>query len=221
MTRSSVFILPVAGLAIACGAASAHNHVTVDTASGAAGDQILVRAGYLPAESSYAIAGGRLLQNGEIKVYDVSEQLSAGGPLDGWFAGDELLLTSDFYFATGRLDGGNFMWELADVAALSGGPGTLVWGEFHMPGELDPLADSGAATRLARSFDSGIGGHSHEQGYAFSAPGLYDVTFTVWDSNGRYIDAEPVTVRFDIVPAPGAAAMLALGGMLSARRRRA
>jgi hypothetical protein len=220
MTRSSVFILPVVGFAIACGSARAHNHVTVDTVSGAAGDQILVRAGYLPAESSYTISGGRLLQFGEIKVYDVSEQLAAGGPLEGWFAGDELLLTSDFYFATGRLEGGNFMWELADVTPLAGGPGTFVWGEFHMPGELEPLAESDADTRLERSFDSGAGGHSHEQGYAFSSPGLYDVTFVVWDSNGRYADADPFTVRFEVVPAPGAGAVLGLGGLLAARRRR-
>lgn len=29
-----------------------------------------------------------------------------------------------------------------------------------------------------------------------------------------------VTVRFDVVPAPGAAAVLGLGGLLAARRRR-
>jgi len=50
-------IAALAPMALA-GAASAHNHVTVDTVSGAFGDQILIRAGYLATESSFSIAGG-------------------------------------------------------------------------------------------------------------------------------------------------------------------
>jgi hypothetical protein len=179
-----------------------HNHLTVDTTSGAPGEQISIRAGYYPAESAYTVSAGRLLENGDIKVYDVSTELTQTGPLSGWLAADELLLTSDFYFASGHLDGGNFMWELASVIPLSGGPGTLVWGDFELTGELIPLVDSAAATRLGRSFDTMIAGHDHEQGFAFSTPGLYDVTFIAWDSNGRYTDSAPVTLRFQVTPPP-------------------
>jgi hypothetical protein len=222
MTLSRSFVLSAAALTIFAGAALAdHNHLTVDTVPGSPQNQILIRAGYYPAESAFSISSNRLLFNGDIAVYDVNTELTQAGPLSGWLAGDELLLTSDFYFATGRLDGGNFMWELSSVTALSGGPGTLVWGDFDLSGTLTPLADSTAATRLGRSFDTMIAGHDHEQGYAFSTPGLYDVTFIAWDSNGIYADSAPVTVRFDVVPAPGAAAVLGLGGLLAARRRRA
>lgn len=221
MTLCRSVALSTAVLSLFAGAALAdHNHMTVDTTSGAPGDQIIIRAGYLPAESVFSISGGRLLHDGEIHVYDVVDQLSQAGPLNGWYAGDELLLTSDFYFATGRLDGGNFMWELSSVTALSGGPGVLAWGDFEVGG-FAPSAVSSDATRLGRSFDTMIAGHDHEQGYAFSAPGLYDVTFIAWDSNGRYADSSPVTARFNVVPAPGAAAVLGLGGLLAARRRRA
>ncbi len=197
-----------------------HNHISVDTSGGNIGDQIRIRAGYLPVESGFSISGGRLLHDGEIHIYDVADQLSQAGPLNGWYAGDELLLTSDFYFATGRLDGGNFRYEILSIVALSGGPGVLAWGDFEVGG-FAPFAFSSSATRLGRSFDTMIAGHDHEQGYAFSAPGLYDVTFIAWDSNGRYADSAPVTARFNVVPTPGAAAVLGLGGLLAARRRRA
>ncbi len=199
MTLSRSLVLSSAALSVFVGAALAdHNHMTVDTVPGTPQNQILIRAGYYPAEPAFSISGGRLLLNGDIAVYDVVDELAQAGPLSGWYAGDELLLTSDFYFATGRLDGGNFMWEIASVAALSGGPGALVWGDYDMSGALTPSASSDAATRLGRSFDTMIAGHDHEQGYAFSAPGLYDVTFIAWDSNGVYVDSAPVTVRFHV-----------------------
>jgi hypothetical protein len=113
------------------------------------------------------------------------------------------------------------MWELSNVVNVNGGaPATLAWGDFDLAGNLDPLVFSNAATRPGRSFDTMIAGHDHEQGYAFSTPGLYDVTFIAWDSNGRYADSAPVTVRFNVVPTPGAAAVLGLGGLFAARRRR-
>lgn len=213
----------LSALAVSMFAGSAmadHNHMTVDTVSGTPGDQIIIRAGYYPAESAFTISGGRLLFNGESAVYDVVDELAQPGALNGWHAGDELLLTSDFYFATGRLDGGNFLWDIASIVPLSGGPSTLVWGDFELDGTLTPLVESSAVTRLDRSFNTTIAGHDHEQGYAFSAAGLYDVTFIAWDSNGRYADSAPVTLRFNVVPAPSVAAMLGMGGMLAIRRRR-
>ncbi len=217
------FVLTAAALALAASPALAHIHLTVDTASGAAGDAVQIRAGYLPADSSMSIAGGRLLMDGSPMVFDVDVQLTDSGPSTGWYAGDELLLTSDFYFATGRLDGGNFQWELAAIASIDRGGTVVAWGDFFEKDGVEPYtpsAFSDAGTRLGRSFDSGIAGHDHEQGYAFSAPGLYDVTFIAWDSNGRYADSEPVTVTFNVIPSPGAGALALAALALPSRRRR-
>lgn len=212
-------IAALAPMALA-GAASAHNHVTVDTVSGAFGDQILIRAGYLATESAFSIAGGRLLYNGSIATYVVGKQLSQPGSLDGAYFSPDILLTSDFFYATGRLNGGNFRWELASVAAVSGGGGTVGWGTFGLDGTFESLAASDAATRMGRSYDTLAGYHEHEQAAYFTAPGTYDVTFIAWDSNGRYADSAPLTVRFDVVPAPGAIAAIAVAGLAGVRRRR-
>jgi hypothetical protein len=202
-------------------AASAHNHLTVDTASGAAGDQIRIRAGYYPDETSFSISNGRLLYAGAIATYDVAVPLDQRGTNAGWISGDDVFLTSDFYAATGRLAGGSFRWEIAAVTPLAGGAGTLAWGAFDPSGSpFVPQCWSGAATRADRSFAVGLGGHNHDQGYAFSAPGLYDVTFVAWDANGRYAESLPLAVRFNVVPAPGAVALVGLGILGGSRRRR-
>jgi hypothetical protein len=200
-------------------AAGAHNHITVDTVSGAFGDQILIRAGYLATETSFSVSGGRLMYNGSIATYVVGEQLSQPGALNGAYFSQDILLTSDFFYATGRLNGGNFRWELASVTALSGS-GTAGWGQFGPDGAFSSLASSDAGTRLGRSYDTLAGYHEHEQAAYFTAPGTYDVTFVAWDSNGRYADSAPLTVRFEVVPAPGAIALLAVAGIGASRRRR-
>lgn len=200
-------------------AAGAHNHLTVDTVSGAFGDRILIRAGYLATETSFSVSGGRLMYNGSVATYVVGEQLSQPGALDGAYFSQDILLTSDFFYATGRLNGGNFRWELASVTALSGA-GTVGWGEFDHDGVFSSLASSDAGTRLGRSYDTLAGYHEHEQAAYFTAPGTYDVTFVAWDSNGRYADSAPLTVRFEVVPAPGAIALLAVAGIGASRRRR-
>lgn len=195
-----------------------HNHLTVDTASGHPGDPIEIKAGYYIDESAYAINAGRLEENGEIAEYLVEEPLDQPGPLSGWTSGDELLLTSDFFFATGRLDGGSFQWELSSVQSLAGGPGEVAWGTFDINRVFTPLAASTGMTRLDRSFTTPAGDHNEDQGFAFNLPGLYDVTLIVWDGNGLYADSQPVTVRFNVVPAPGTALLLLLPAI--PRRRR-
>lgn len=219
MKFNAFHISSMLAIATFAGAASAHNHMTVDTISGNPGDQVVIRAGYLPAESAYTIVDGRLMLNDEIAVYDVPDAMPQDGPLNGWYAGDELLLTSDFFYATGRLDGGNFMWELSSVTPVSGSPATVVWGDFDSSGRLTPSADSSAAERTGRSFNVAAGGHDHAQGYAISTPGVYDVTFIAWDSNGRYADSDPVTVRFNTIPEPSVGVMLTAGSLLAIRRR--
>ena len=142
----------IASLAVSvvAGPALADNHMGVDTAAGAPGNQVLIRAGYYPTETSYTISGGRLRLDGDIAMYDVVDQLSQAGPYSGWYAGQELLITSDFYASTGHLNGGNFMWELASITPLSGGPGVGSWGDFDGLGEFTPSALTSAGTRVGR-----------------------------------------------------------------------
>ncbi len=182
-------------------ARGAHNHLTVDTTAG----QCVIRAGYLAGETAYTISAGRLLKSGQIAVYNLTNKLTTG-PLTGWYASNEVLLTSDFYFATGRLDNGDFGWELAAVTPVSGTPPTgslAAWGVFDSgTGAFIPSGVSNGASRPARSFGTPPGDHNHAQGYAFSTYGVYDLTFIVWDANSVYTDSTPVTVRFNVVPPP-------------------
>jgi hypothetical protein len=183
-------------------AAHAHNHITLDTASGAPGDRILIRAGYLPAESSYSIVDQRLMQNGAPAVYLISTTFTEPGPFQSWAAGDGLSLSSDFYFATGRLAGGDFRYELSAVSRVSGRETDLVpafgWGTFSgSTGAFTAIADSRATDRAARSFASPAGSHQHGQGLTFIGGWVVDLTFVAWDASGTYTDSEPVIVRFD------------------------
>ncbi|HWB19854.1 MAG TPA: hypothetical protein VG711_06110 [Phycisphaerales bacterium] len=190
-----VLLLALSSLALA------HNHLTVDTLSGQPGDPIIIKAGYLSGENVYTISNNRLFYNGHIAVYDLPFQLTQTGDLHNWFGNSALVLTSDFFFATGRLTGGDFMWELASVTPIAGSACIASWGDFNTSGILIPSALSNAAARIDRSFDTGIAGHDHNQACAFSTPGLYDLTFIAWDRNNRYADSAPVKVRFRVGPA--------------------
>jgi len=179
-----------------CAAASlAHNHVTIDTVSGAAGDKILLKAGYYPTETAFSINGGRLHRSGLIACYDLPDTF-VSGPIFGWFGGDEVLLTSDFFFPTGRLAGGDFRWEIASVTPVAGNPARINWGVLEEPGDFVILAESDGATRAARSFSTPAGSHNHHQAYGIDAPGLYDVTFIVWDASEKFSDSDPLSIRF-------------------------
>lgn len=169
----------------------------MDTVSGNPGDRIIIRAGYYPTEPEYSIHEEQLDYCEQPQMYSVTSPLTQAGPLNGWHAGFDLLLTSDFYYSTGRLDGGHYRWEIVDVAAISGGPAVLAWGRFTASG-FAASARSDAADRLGRSFDTQVAAHDHAQGYAFSSPGVYEITLVAWDSNGRYADSSPVKVRFRI-----------------------
>jgi hypothetical protein len=103
---------------------------------------------------------------------------------------------------------------------LSGTAGTVGWGEFDHDGMFAGMASSSAGSRIGRSYDTLAGYHEHEQAAYFTAVGTYDVTVIAWDSNGRYADSAPVTIRFAVVPAPGAIAAIAIVGACGMRRRR-
>ncbi len=197
MHQTTARRISAAAIILAAASAQAHNHLTVDTTGGQPGDQILIVAGYYPNEEVYSIQDGQLRYCEEPQVYSLVDQLGQAGPFNGWYAGFDVLLTSDFYFSTGRLDGGDFRWELAAVEAISAGPAAIAWGKFGASG-FTPSAQSAAGDRLGRSFDTKVAGHDHTQGYAISAPGVYDLTLIAWDSNGVYADSAPVKVRFRV-----------------------
>lgn len=180
--------------------AMAHIHLTVDTISGSPGDAIVIRAGYTPAESAFSIdTEGRIRESGEIAVFSLDDILHQPGPCDGWAIHDPISLTSDFYFATGRLAGGDFRYEIAEVEPVTGSASTMAWGVFST--SYQPEAVSTAAVRSARSFTVGAGGHRHGQYIAIERNGLYDVTLIAWDANGVYGDSAPVIVRISTIPA--------------------
>lgn len=199
MKTPTVFTLAL--LASFCTAPAAlaheHNHLTIDTATGSPGDQISILAGFLPDESDFSISPeGTVLHMGVAHEYHADEYLPA--PLDNWLAGDGAVLTSDFFFSTGRLDGGNFAYEISSVVPVTrGAAGAVVaWG-------LNGLeAFSDGATRVDRSFTVGAGGHPHGQFYAVNQPGEFLVTLVAWDLNGVYADSAPVTFTLHAAPPP-------------------
>ncbi|MGH7244911.1 MAG: hypothetical protein ACREJD_15970 [Phycisphaerales bacterium] len=177
--------------------AFAHNHITVDTVSGSAGDKILIKAGYNPSESAFAIGDGHLKRDGLIAFYGVEDEFTSG-PIAGWFGGDEVLLTSNFYFSTGRLAGGDFRWEIAAITPIGEGNTQAAWGTFGEGGEFEVAAKSDGVSRELRSFATPAGSHNHDQGYGFLNSGLLDVTFVVWDASGKFADSDPLKIRFRV-----------------------
>ncbi len=181
--------------------ADAHIHMTVDTFAGAA----RIAAGYLPAESGYTVSSeGVLLLDGAPAEFDLEFTLDAPHEFEGWVASDPIVLTSDFFLATGRLNGGDFNFEIAAVTPVDGEHHAVAaWG-FGEHGPFEAHAISSGATRAERSFNVGIGSHAHGQILALSHAGEYDITLVAWDANGVYADSAPVTFRVHAVPAcPG------------------
>ncbi len=182
---------------VLCGSVLAqdHFHMTVDTMPTPGLSQTLIRVGYLGSETLFSIQDNRLMYDGEIAVIQIEDQIPSGA-FSGYFGGQEAVLTSDFFFSTGRLAGGNFNFELADVQALAGPDARVLWVHSTGPGSYTIQADSSGASREERSYNVGIAGHQHAQLVLIQHEGLYDVTFVAWDSNGLYLQSTPVTVRF-------------------------
>lgn len=202
MRNFKVAILTAFSALAAVPFAAAHNHLTVDTPSGSPGEQAIIVTGYYAEDATISIdPDGHMLDGADVLVYDVAEELTGAGAQDGWAAADELTLTSDFFFATGRLNGGDFHYEIADVRPVSGGGAArAAW--LVASSSIQLRALSSAATRLDRSFEVGIGGHEHGQIFAVSQQGVYDITLIAWDSNGVYADSEPVTFRVNVTAGP-------------------
>ncbi|GAB5497597.1 MAG: hypothetical protein Phyf2KO_26770 [Phycisphaerales bacterium] len=202
----------VAGLALS--ASAQHHHLTVNTD----GTTTSIEAGYLASEGDYSIGGdGYVHFQGAINMYHTHHNHG------GYAFGNTATITSDFYAASGNLDGGDFYYEIVGFTAVDGGSATeAIWGfEAHGGGDgFDIAASSNGATRLDRSFGVGVGGHPHGQVTGINGLGIYDLTLVAWDANGVYGDSAPVTLRINAVPAPASAALLGLAGVAATRRRR-
>lgn len=208
----SVSIIVAAGLAFSASAQD-HNHLSVNTD----GTTTNINAGYLASETDWGIAGGYVTYQGEIAEYHTHDFH------DGFHFGLAATLTSDFFAATGNLDGGDFYYEIVGFAAVDGGSATeAFWGEEAHGGHegFEIIASSLGATRLDRSFHVGFGGHPHGQLTGVNGEGVYDITLVAWDASGVYGDSAPVTLRIEAVPAPASAALMGLAGLAAIRRRR-
>ncbi len=203
----------VAGLAFSASAQD-HNHLTVNTD----GTTTSIEAGFFASEPDWGINGaGYVTYLGEIAHYHTDHFHG------GYSFGQTATITSDFYAASGNLDGGDFYYEIVGFSAVDGGSATeAIWGfEEHGGGEgFDVVASSNGATRLDRSFGVGVGNHPHGQVTGFDGLGTYDLMLVAWDANGVYADSAPVTLRINAVPAPASAALLGLAGVAGVRRRR-
>ncbi len=213
--------MTAAVLSAFAGSAAAHIHMTVDTSTGTAGDQISIAVGYYGSESAFSLdPSGRLLENGSIAEFHIHDVLHETG-YEGWGGNNVITLTTDFYASTGRIDGGHFSYEIVGIDTVSGPDAIGAWGgEGHGHG-LEISARSDGATRDDRSFHIGDpGNHPHGQFTAVSEFGVYDISLVAWDENGVYLDSDPVTFRVNVTPAPGTAALLGLGVFGVTRRRR-
>lgn len=210
--KNAVAII-VAGFALSA-AAQDHNHLSVNTD----GTTTSINAGYYASETDWSIGGdGYVHYMGEIAEYHTHDYH------DGYYFGQTATLTSDFYFASGNLDGGDFYYEIVGFAAVDGGSATeAFWGEEAHGGHdgFDIIASSLGATRLDRSFGVGAGNHPHGQLTGINGLGVYDITLVAWDANGVYADSAPVTLRVEAIPAPASAALMGLAGLAATRRRR-
>lgn len=194
---ASVCALGIGALALA------HGHVTVDTESGIPGDRISIRAGFLPAESAYGVAPDGTLILGAVpwRMRLLTTVTTQPGYL-GWFAATDTTLTSDFYFSTGRLAGGDFRFELENITRMDGSPAPAViaWCVVQSNGSLTNVARTDGGTRAARSFVVGAGAHVHGQYLIGDVRGTYRLSLRAWDANGLYVDSDPVTLEVQIGP---------------------
>lgn len=195
---AAVFALWIGAMALA------HGHVTVDTLSGIPGDRISIRAGYLPAESAYSIAAdGTLMNSAAAWRMNLLTPVTNQPGYIGWFAATDTTLTSDFFFSTGRLAGGDFRFELEHITRLDGSPAPAViaWCVVQSNGSLTNIARTDGSTRADRSFAVGAGVHLHGQYLLGDVRGTYRLSLRAWDANGIYSDSDRVTLEVRIGPA--------------------
>ena len=206
MSFQTRFIASFAFIAATATSAFAHHHhVTVVTPSGTPGEKLQVVVGYYADESDLTIdpRSGQIVDGGEPLVVALPTLIERG-PLAGMFTGDGISLTSDFYFDTGLLDGGDFAYEMVSVVPVEGDSSSGVWCTTDEgTGEVIVEATSLGESRTERSLHVGVNGHPHGQIVALADEGEYDITLVAWDINGVFLDSDPVTLRVHAhVPTP-------------------
>lgn len=194
MRRSGV-AFGVAAAVLAGGVWADEGHLTLDTPTGEAGEALMIVAGYLPPEDHFSIGpDGRLMHDGEILTIRLYDNSVFDGFVD-WNMDVGMTLTSDFFSLSGRLDGGDFSYEITDVATIVGAViPTAGWISVE-GGEVQVSARSDGASRAERSFHVGFDGHPEGQFMLVDKRGLYDVTIQAWDANAVYADSSPVIIR--------------------------
>ncbi len=145
----------------------------------------------------------------------------------------------DAFIATNTLVGGSFAWEIMSVTALDGSsPASFAIGMMETSGTTTDAARrlrrtnagldvfgvfdhnlAGGGALADRSIFLGYGNHFHGWGFFISGLGTYEITMRAYDINGVYAASEALSFQVTSVPAPGAMALLALGGAAVRRRR--
>ena len=197
-------ILATASVAALSSSALAHHwHITIKTPTGTPGEKIQMVVGYLPAEPHYSIAAdGAILHDGDPVVVHLPGTIGSG-PLAGYLTGTGFTMTSDYFAATGLLDGGDFYYHIASVEPIKSPGCTMAIAHTdEETGDIHIEASTGSKSRVAQSLHVGLGGHPHGQICACSEEGLYRVTFVAWDGNGVYADSDPVSIIVDAHPNP-------------------
>ncbi len=152
---------------------------------------------------------------------------------------------ADAFVAAGRLVGGSFAYEILSVTALNGSPVA----SFAMGQMVNPAGNTNNALRqlqttntvsatvfdtfgvydanqanggsLAhRSFYLGYGNHFEGWGLFISQRGEYEIKMRVYDVNGVYGASDSFSFLVNSIPSPSSAGVLALAGVVWARRRR-
>jgi surface-anchored protein len=112
---------------------------------------------------------------------------------------------------------GNVLWTLEGVS----GPGELA---LWIADPSDPFGGIELWMGSADGIDGDdavelFAGDRHNS-WAFTAPGVYEVTFGFEASVNGQAFSEQATFTFEVVPTPGGAALLAFAGLAVSRRRR-
>lgn len=220
-TATVLFVSAIAATA----SADTHTHIGIFGTDHGSGPALEIRAGYLASESDYSIDDQRNLMFGDERAEISGSSLATDGPFAGWFQIDigNINPTADFFAST--LTGADTHYEIVSAIAAdgSGTDGALGFHYHAHHGDEDITASSDASDLAGRSIPMPAGTHLHGYSYYLRDAGTYEITLRAYDANGVFSSDGLSEVRFLVsaVPTPGALGVLAAGGLIASRRRRA